>query len=64
MYIDNDGEFKNKVMENYLEENNIDHITRGPYNPQYQGSVEVFNKTILDSFDINEGSSRIIFLFS
>ena len=35
-------------MENYLEENNIDHITGGPYNPQHQGAVEVLNKTIQD----------------
>ena len=31
-----------------LKENNIDHITGGPYNPQHQGAVEVFNKTIQD----------------
>ena len=42
-------------MENYLEENNIDHITGGHYNPQHQGAVEVFNKTIQD-FYINKGS--------
>ena len=41
------------MKENYLEENNIDHITGGPYNPQHQGAVEVFNKTIQDFFDIN-----------
>ena len=35
-------------MENYLKENNIDHITGVPYNPQHQGTVEEFNKTIQD----------------
>ena len=33
-------------MENYFKENNIDHIIGGPCNPQYQGAVEAFNKTI------------------
>ena len=31
-----------------FKENNIDHITGGPYNQQHQGAVEVFNKTIQD----------------
>ena len=35
-------------MEDYLKENNIDHIAWGPYNPKHQGVVEVFNKTIQD----------------
>ena len=35
-------------MENYLKENNIDHITGGLYNPQHQGAVEAFNRTIQD----------------
>ena len=46
LHTDNGGEFKNKVMKNYLKENNIEHITRGLYNPQHQGAVESFNKTI------------------
>ena len=32
-------------MENYLKENNIDHIIEGPYNSQNQGAVEALNKT-------------------
>ena len=48
LHLDNGGEFRNKVIENYLKENNIDHITGGPYNPQHQGAVEAFNKTIQD----------------
>ena len=35
-------------MENYLKENNIDHIIGGHYNPQHQRSIEAFNKTIQD----------------
>ena len=31
---------------NLFKINNIDHITRGPYNPQHQGAVGAFNKTI------------------
>ena len=52
MHTGNDGEFKNKMMENYLNENNIDHITGGPDNPKHQGVFEVFNKTI-QNFYIN-----------
>ena len=33
LHTDNFGEFRNKVMENYLKENNIDHITGGTNNP-------------------------------
>ena len=46
----NGGVFRNKVIKNYLKENNIDHITGGPYNLQHQGAVEAFNKTIQDFF--------------
>ena len=50
---DNSGEFWNKVMEIYLNENNIEHITGYPYNTQHQGAVEAFNKTIRDFFYIS-----------
>ena len=53
MHTDNGGEFRNKVIENCLKENNIDHIAWGPNNPQHQGAVEAFNKTIQDFFDIS-----------
>ena len=39
-------------MENYLKENNADHIIEGPYNSQYQGTVEALNKTF-KIFDIS-----------
>ena len=45
-FTHNGGEFRNKVIESYLKENNIDHITGDHYNPQYQETFEVFNKTI------------------
>ena len=48
MHTDNGGEFRNKVMEIYLKENNTDHIIGGHYNPQYQEASEAFNKTIQD----------------
>ena len=44
-------------MENYLKVNNIDHITKDPYNSQHQGAVKAFNKTI-KIFDISSGSSK------
>ena len=59
----NGWEFRNKVMESYLKENNIDHITGGPYNSQHQGVVEGFNKTIQDSL-ISAKDNKGIFLDS
>ena len=52
LHLDNGEEFRDKVMENYLKENNIDHIIEGPYNSQYQGAVEALNKTF-KIFDIS-----------
>ena len=51
LHLDNDEEFRNKVMENYLKKY-IDHIIEGPYNSQHQGAVEAFNKTF-KIFDIS-----------
>ena len=34
LHLDNGWKFRNKVMENYLKENNIDLIKGGPYYPQ------------------------------
>ena len=39
-------------MENYLKENNIDHITGDPYYPRHQGVVKALNKNI-KVFDIS-----------
>ena len=52
LHLDNGEEFRNKVMENYLKENNIDHIIEGSYNSQHQGAVETLNKTF-KIFDIS-----------
>ena len=52
LHLDNVEEFRNKVIENYLKENNIDHIIEGLYNSQHQGAVEAFNKTF-KIFDIS-----------
>ena len=52
LHLDNGWKFRNKVIKNYLNENNIDNIIEVPYNSQYQGAVEEFNKTI-KIFDIN-----------
>ena len=45
LHLDNGEEFRNKEIENYLKENNIDHIIEGPYYSQHQGAVEAFNNT-------------------
>ena len=52
LHLDNGEEFRNKVMANYLKENNIYHIIEGPYNSQHQGAVEALNKTF-KIFDIS-----------
>ena len=39
-------------------DNNIDHITGGPYNTQHKGAVEAFNKTTQDFLISEKGSSR------
>ena len=61
LHLDHGEKFRNKVMENYLKENNnnnnIDRIIEGSYNLQHQGAVEAFNKTF-KIFDISKGSSR------
>ena len=50
------------MMENYLKENNIDNIIGGAYNPQHQGAVEVFNKTIQDFLISAKGHQGTIFI--
>ena len=52
LHLDNGEEFRNKVMENYLKENNIDHIIEGLYHSQHRGAVEAFYKTF-KIFDIS-----------
>ena len=36
LHLDNGWKFRNKVMENYLKENNVDHIIECHYNSQHQ----------------------------
>ena len=52
LHLDNGWKFRNKVMENYLKENNNDLIIGDLYYSQHQGAVEAFNKTI-KIFDIS-----------
>ena len=52
LHLDHGWRFRNKVMENYLKENNIDHITGDPYYPRHQGVVKALNKNI-KIFDIS-----------
>ena len=59
--LDNGEEFRNKVMENYLKENNIDHIIEGPYNSQHQVAVEAFNKTFKILMYVKDHQGKILF---
>ena len=52
LHLDHGWKFRNKVMDNNLKENNIDHIIGCPYNSQHQGAVEALNKNI-KIFDIS-----------
>ena len=45
---DNESEFKNLQVEEYLEEEGIKHEFSAPYTPQQNGVVERKNKTLLD----------------
>ena len=44
--------------------NNIDYFIGGPYNPQHQGDLEIFNKNIHKKNIYQLGSSRGEFLLS
>ena len=45
---DNGKEFKNNLIENYLNENNAKFIHGAPFNPHSKGVVERFHQTIKD----------------
>ena len=45
---DNGSEFKNELIEKYLNDNEIKFIHGSPYNPHSQGVVERFHQTIKD----------------
>ena len=59
LHINNGKEFVNKLLINWLEKRNIKHILRGKYQPQSQGAVESFNKTI-QKF-LNEANTNSMF---
>ena len=48
LQTDNGTEFKNKTMNQFYQENNIQQVYGVPYNPQHQGAVEAFNRTVQD----------------
>ena len=47
LQTDNGTEFK-KTMNQFYQENNIQQVYGVPYNPQHQGAVEAFNRTVQD----------------
>ena len=47
---DNGKEFKNKLISDYLSENNIHYVHGLPYNPHSQGVCERVHKTIKQDF--------------
>ena len=48
LQTDNGTEFKNKTINQFCQENNIQQVYGAPYNPQHQGAVEAFNRIVQD----------------
>ena len=48
LQTDNGAEFKNKIISQFCSERNVQQIYGVPYNPQHQGAVEAFNRTVQD----------------
>ena len=48
LQTDNGTEFKNSITNQFWLERNIQHIFGTPYNPQHQGAVKAFNRTVQD----------------
>ena len=46
LQTDNGREFKNNILEKICESKGIARIYGVPYNPQHQGAVEAFNRTV------------------
>ena len=46
LQTDNGKEFVNDKLKSFLDKQSIKHITGAPYQPQSQGAVEAFNRTI------------------
>ena len=44
----NGGEFKNSILDQYLNKINVRYIFGNPHHPQSQGNVEADNRTIQD----------------
>ena len=51
IHSDNGGEFTSNLYKNFCAENSIKIIYGSPYYPQSQGSVEAFNKTIMNKLE-------------
>ena len=43
---DNGKEFKNRLLENYLEENEIKHVSSRPHHPQTNGCIERYHREV------------------
>ena len=48
LQTDNGAEFKNKIISQFCSERNVQQIYGVPHNPQHQGAVEAFNRTVQD----------------
>ena len=48
LQTDNGTELKNSVLKEFCKQKKIKQIFGTPYNPQHQGAVEAFNRTVQD----------------
>ena len=48
LQTNNRAKFKNKKINQFCFERNVQRIYGVPYNPQHQGAVEAFNRTVQD----------------
>ena len=58
LQTDNGTEFKNSVLTEFCKQKKIKQIFGTPYNPQHQGAVEVFNRTVKDFLTVAKDHQR------
>ena len=58
LQTDNGTEFKNSVLKEFCKQKKIKQIFGTPYNPQHQGAVEAFNRTVQDFLTMAKDHQR------
>ena len=58
----NGNEFNNETLGNYWKQNNTKYLNGGPYQPQHQGAVKVFNWTVQNFLVITKDHKKQVLL--